>query len=81
MARVQVVLSTCDSCHFEERTPLSKGIRRGNYQLPPEWLHVSGNTATATVFEVDLCPDCKGVVLDAAGKGRNKKGRRLKSVG
>jgi hypothetical protein len=72
MAKKQVLLSICDRCHFEIHTALEKlgKSRRDRYVLPPGWLNVSGNTATHTVFEMDLCEDCKGVVLDAAGSAR-----------
>lgn len=59
---------------------MSSGVKRGEYQLPDEWLNVSGNTNTVTLFDLDLCPTCKGVVLDAAGQGKSK-GKRLRSVG
>ena len=75
MARHQVVQSECDSCHTVEQSPLSSGIRNGKYILPKGWMHVEGNTNTNTVFEVDLCVDCKQTVMEAAGKGR-----RLRAV-
>jgi hypothetical protein len=71
----EVLISECDRCHFTVQTPLSE--RRGRWRnrevekvLPPGWLHVQGDTATHTVFEVDVCEDCKGVILDAAGSHR-----------
>lgn len=73
MARREVLLSVCDRCHTEEETVLEKKHRLGRkdrYVLPPGWLNVSGNTATHTVFDMDLCEDCKVVVLAAAGSAR-----------
>lgn len=67
MAKRQVILSTCDSCHKEEMSPLDKKSRRDELDLPKGWLHVEGSTATSTVFEMDLCADCKKSVLEAAG--------------
>lgn len=75
MAKIQVVESVCDRCHTHEEEPLKTGIKNGRYVLPKGWLHVSGNTNTATVFEIDLCTECKLTVLEAAGQGR-----RLRSV-
>lgn len=75
MARQQVVYSECDRCHVSEEAPLSAGIKNGKYVLPKGWLHVEGVTNTATVFEVDMCTECKGTVMEAAGHGR-----RLRAV-
>lgn len=44
--------------------------RKPKFLLPPGWMNVAGNTATHTVFEMDLCEDCKGIVLNAAGSAR-----------
>lgn len=69
----QILLSICDRCHFEAQSPLEyKGLRHRAqpYVLPPGWLHVSANTATHLIFEMDLCEDCKGIVLAAAGTAR-----------
>jgi hypothetical protein len=70
MARQSVVESTCDRCHTVHEEPLSTGIKNGKYTLPNGWLHVQGFTNNHTVFEVDLCTECKGTVLSAAGQGR-----------
>jgi hypothetical protein len=72
MAKKQVLLSICDRCHFELQTALEKlgRGRKERFVLPPGWLHIQGDTSTHTVFERDLCEDCKGVVLDAAGSAR-----------
>lgn len=66
----QVIQSECDRCHVEEIAPLEKVKyqRKDTLDLPKGWLHVSGVTATRTVFEVDLCAECKGTVMEAAGK-------------
>lgn len=75
MAKRQVVQSECDRCHVEEVVPLEprpKYQRRDTLDLPKGWLHVSGVTATSTVFEVDLCVQCKGTVMQAAGKATLK---------
>jgi hypothetical protein len=72
----EVLISECDRCHLSVQAPLAE--RRGRWRgredldkvLPPGWLHVQADTATHTVFEVDLCEDCKVAVLDAAGSRR-----------
>lgn len=70
MASQEILLSTCDRCTAEERTPLPKKAKKGAEQLvlPKGWLHVQGNTATALVFEMDLCEECKLIVMEVAGK-------------
>jgi len=69
MAKQQVIQSICDRCHTEDIVPLMrKKYERSTLDLPIGWLHVSGVTATSTVFEMDLCRDCKGIVMEAAGK-------------
>lgn len=78
MASVSVVESICDRCHTHDEQDLSKGIRNGNYVLPRGWLHVSGISNNHSVFELDLCEECKGTVLEAAGQGH--KVRALKAV-
>lgn len=73
MATKEVLLSTCDRCHFEEQTPVEKhrlGHRKEKYLLPPGWINIAANTSTHMVFEMDLCEDCKGIVLEAAGSAR-----------
>lgn len=70
MGTKTVVVSSCDRCSFEETHDLPDKRRGDPYILPPGWLHVAGNTATTTVFELDLCSECKGVVLEAAGAAR-----------
>lgn len=69
MARKEIVESECDGCGTAVRMDMPKQAR-GAFILPPGWLHVAGNTATAFVFEVDLCEVCKVSVLNAAGLGR-----------
>lgn len=75
MAKQSVVVSSCDRCHTSHQEPLASGIKNGKYTLPRGWMHVQGFTDSHTVFEIDLCTECKGTVLDAAGQGR-----RLKAV-
>jgi hypothetical protein len=71
MAKREVLLSVCDRCHTEEQAPLEKRLgRRHKFLLPPGWMNVAGNTATHTVFDIDLCEDCKGTVLASAGVAR-----------
>jgi hypothetical protein len=71
MATKQVVSSECDRCHTEVTEDLDARTKRNRpsdpFILPKGWLHVSGNTSTTTVFELDLCSDCKLSVLKAAG--------------
>lgn len=71
VATRKVVLSVCDRCTVEVSTPLSRKYKKGSdLVLPKGWLHVAGNTATALVFEMDLCTDCKQIVIEAAGQAR-----------
>lgn len=74
MATKQVVSSECDRCHteiVEDLDTLHKRNRPSDpFVLPKGWLHVEGNTATSTIFEMDLCEVCKVAVLEAAGAAR-----------
>ena len=68
MAKRQVVESTCDRCHKEVTVPLTPTTRRGDeFQIPEGWIHVAANSKSSTLFEMDLCDDCKQNVLAAAG--------------
>jgi hypothetical protein len=72
MATQEVLLSTCDRCTTEVTTPIEKKKgKSGDYVLPKGWLHVQGNTAGTLVFEMDLCEECAGIVMEAAGKARH----------
>ena len=79
MARQKVILSTCDRCTTETHIPFVKKhhTRRDELDLPEGWLHVSGNTATSTVFEMDLCDICKLTVLEAAGHASRGRATKL----
>lgn len=68
MASQEILLSICDRCTTEVRTPLDRKRKKTEMVLPQGWLHVSGNTATALVFEMDLCEECKQIVVELAGK-------------
>lgn len=69
MASQEILLSTCDRCTTEVRTPLNrKSKRTAEFILPPGWLHISGNTSSTLIFEMDLCEDCKQIVINIAGK-------------
>jgi hypothetical protein len=72
MASQEILLSTCDRCTTEVRSPLerTRGRRKTELVIPKGWLHVSGNTATSLVFEMDLCEECKNIVMEIAGKAR-----------
>jgi hypothetical protein len=74
MATRQVVSSECDRCHTEVVEDMDKSLKRSRpsdpYVLPKGWLHVTGNTSTTTVFELDLCDVCKVTVMEAAGKAQ-----------
>lgn len=71
MASVEVVVSTCDRCTTEVTTPLKRKYKKHpELVLPQGWLHVAGNTATTLVFEMDLCDECKKIVMEVAGKAR-----------
>lgn len=69
MAQKEVIFSTCDKCYKEEQTDMQKGpARNEKFQLPDGWLHISANTKRSTVFEMDLCGECKLEVIAAAGR-------------
>lgn len=69
MATKEVLFSTCDRCFKEAQTDIEKSpARNEKFLLPEGWLHISGNSRRATVFEMDLCDDCKGYVIAAAGR-------------
>lgn len=71
MASQEILLSTCDRCTAEVQSPLDrKSKKKGTLLLPSGWLHVSGNTATSLVFELDLCEECKQIVMEVAGKAK-----------
>lgn len=69
MATKEVLFSTCDRCYKEVETDLEKPAKRAEFVLPVGWLHVAANTRQTTVFEMDLCEECKQIVIDAAGRG------------
>ena len=73
MATREVLFSMCDRCFKEVETDVEmekkKSARQEKFLLPHGWLHISGNTRQTTVFEMDLCEDCKVFVIDAAGRG------------
>jgi hypothetical protein len=79
VTRKRILVSTCDRCHVEAEIPFGPSVTmmrtRNNiqYHLPKDWLHVAGNTATALIFEMDLCPECKISVLTAAGAANHKR--------
>ena len=68
MATKEVVFTTCDKCYKEVQNDMEKPTRVDKYLLPVGWLHISGNTRQTTVFEMDLCEDCKQSVFEAAGR-------------
>lgn len=68
MAQKEVVFTTCDRCFKEEQMDLEKPQRADKFLLPAGWLHISGNTRQTTVFEMDLCDECKQIVIEAAGR-------------
>lgn len=70
MASQEILLSTCDRCTTEVRTPLDRKRKKTELVLPTGWLHVSGNTSTSLVFAMDLCEECKQIVLEMAGKAK-----------
>lgn len=71
MAKRQVVFSICDRCHIEVQTEFKPQTGRlDTFVLPDGWIHISANSRTATVFEMDLCDVCKATVLTAAGAAR-----------
>jgi hypothetical protein len=65
----QVIVSTCDQCGTEDVRSMPRAFRgvEDRVVLPPKWLHVSGQTGSAVVFSLDLCPQCVGPVLKVAG--------------
>jgi hypothetical protein len=40
---------------------LTSGIARG--RVPKDWLHVDGYTNGHNVFRLDLCTECKKVII------------------
>ena len=66
MARVRVLTTSCDRCHFEVDQPMPEKPGEG-LLLPAGWLHVSGITTVTVEFAMDLCRDCKTTVMAAAG--------------
>lgn len=69
MAKKEVLFSTCDRCGIETQTDMDKKPGRPDkFALPPTWLHVEANTRSSTVFEIDLCEECKQPVIEAAGR-------------
>lgn len=69
MATKEVLFSTCDRCYAEAQTDIEKSpAREPKFMLPEGWLHVSGNTRKTTIFEMDLCEDCKQFVIAAVGR-------------
>lgn len=67
MAEVRVIESTCDRCHTQVTHQFAKKLPRATFDLPKGWLHVQGNTRTQMVFGMDLCEECKDIVMRAAG--------------
>ena len=65
MSRKEVLESLCDNCGKEERTDIPKNRV---FVLPPNWMHISGETNRGVQFEIDLCPECTKMVLAAAGQ-------------
>jgi hypothetical protein len=78
LASVSVVESICDRCHTHDEQDLAVGIKNGKYVLPKNWLHIEAIQNNHTLFELDLCEECKGTVLEAAGQGH--KVRALRAV-
>jgi hypothetical protein len=70
MASKEVLFSTCDRCFKEAQTDIPQGPRKDTETLLPDnWIHISGRSKRTSVFEMDLCDDCKGIVIAAAGRG------------
>jgi hypothetical protein len=69
MARQLVAETGCDRCGRVWQMPLKKSDDPDTTLLPSGWLHIEISSASASVLSLDLCSDCKGPVLAAAGKG------------
>lgn len=65
--RKTVLVTTCDQCGTDDVADMPRVSRRARLLLPPRWLHVTGSTATAEVFSLDMCPACVDPVLKVAG--------------
>jgi hypothetical protein len=64
--RQQVVRYECDSCHKIVEVTLANSIRQA--RVPKDWLHVDGYTNGQSVFKLDLCEECKKVVIQFTEK-------------
>ena len=58
--RQTVVRYKCDSCHTVVEDPQA-GLARS--RVPKDWLHVDGFSNSHSVFKLDLCDQCKLVIL------------------
>lgn len=68
--RQQVLESECDRCHKSVESPFDKQVR-GQFDIPAGWLHIQANSKAVQEFAMDLCGDCKRIVLEAAGRFRS----------
>lgn len=68
--RQEVLESECDRCHTSIDTPLPRLVR-GQFDIPAGWLHIQANSKSVQEFAMDLCEDCKKIVLEAAGRFRS----------
>lgn len=69
--RQEVLESECDRCHTTIESPLPKFGVRGQFDIPRGWLHIQANSKTVMEFSMDLCDECKRIVLEAAGRFRS----------
>lgn len=64
MAKVETLISECDRCGKEARTPTSS-FKKGEAIIPNGWINVSIKTRTADLETMDLCDECGIPVLRA----------------
>lgn len=63
--RQHMIRYECDSCHKVVEESQS-GIPRG--KMPKDWLHVDGFSNSHSVFKLDLCEECKKVIMEYTDK-------------
>jgi len=72
MAKQHVLESSCDRCHKEVVTPFVRNPLRAQYDIPDGWIHIQANSKNTQEFAMDLCDECKSIVIEAAGRARTR---------
>jgi hypothetical protein len=73
VAKKKVLISTCDSCGFEEVTNIPDKTKRAEFVLPNGWVHVRVDDRHKSILASDLCPKCAVPIRDIAGRSNNRK--------